>query len=165
MYSTVHIPEILALDNISNVTVFRKPEDAISSAINKYLQFDPESIDNIEGAARRDSLLYREYLDLATKNHKHLYIAQFEDITKNTLAHFEKIAEKFDLPLAKDYGAKFGELRMSGDLWSNRHDGHLPREKYPDRLFIEETVANLGFIQDLNDEYESFISNYVTFTS
>lgn len=166
MCSTVHMPEIFIVKSLPMVTVFRKPEDAIASLINKQLERSGEnfevSVSSVSEAARKEVTLYREYLKSATDNHNHLYIAKFDDITSNTLSHLLKIAQVFSLPIIENNKESFEAMVLQGDIWSNRYDGHLPREKGQTRMHIEEIVYTLSFVKELSSEYYDFIEDYAS---
>ena len=163
MYATVHIPEIFSVKELDNVTIFRKPEDAISSLINKQAQssfnIDKKEISNIS-----DEMcdLYRSYMSYAKINKDLIYIGKFEDLITNTVSHFENIAKKFNRKLNLDYESKFKNAEFLGNLWDDRYDGHVPRPKDEVRLDIEEKVGSLNIIKELNKEYEQFIFEYQT---
>jgi hypothetical protein len=166
MCSTVHMPEIFMVQELPMVTVFRKPEDAIASVINKQLERsgpDPiVSIDSVFQAATHEVALYKKYMIRATENQKHLYIAKFDDITKDTLNHLVRISEKFNLPTTDNYEQRFASIRLEGSVWSDQMDGHLPREKNDIRLKIEDIVSGLDFVKELNEEYYKFIQTHVS---
>ena len=163
MYATVHIPEIFSVKELDNVTIFRKPEDAISSLINKQLQPSVKiDMQTISSRSIPNCDLYRSYMDYAKKNKEIIYIGKFEDLITNTVNHFENIAKKFDRKLSLDYESKFKNAEFSGKLWEDRYDGHVPRHKDEIRLDIEEKVGSLKIIKELNKEYEEFIFKYQT---
>lgn len=163
-YSTVHIPEIFSIEEIHNITIFRKPEDAISSLINKQLESSAPgtiaSISNNSSHIDKHLVLYRKYMDYAEKYKDLIYIGKFEDLIENTVLHFENISKWCNKPLFSDYKERFERLSFSGRTWEDKHDGHIPREKSEDRIKIEEAVASLPKIQELNKEYLDFIEQY-----
>jgi hypothetical protein len=165
MYTTVHLPEIFIVKDLHFVTVFRKPEDALSSLVNKQLErrsgageLDEKLIISI---AEKEMPLYRKYLTEADSNSDHIYIAKFEDITKNTLNHFENISKRFNIDMIDDYERSFALMEPSGKIWSDQFDGHLPREKTETRILIETALSKSSSIQTLNSEYNSFIQKHV----
>jgi hypothetical protein len=163
MFATVHIPEIFSVKELDNVTIFRKPEDAISSLINKQSQssvnIDKEKIKSI---AFDSCNLYRQYINYAKTNKDLIYIGKFEDLVSNTVKHFESIAKKFQRNLKVDYEINFKSAEFLGNLWDDKFDGHVPRFKNNVRLDIEDKVKSLDFIKDLNKEYEDFINIFQT---
>jgi hypothetical protein len=163
MHSAVHIPEIFSIKELDNVTIFRKPEDAISSLINKqsqsYIKIEKEKIEDMcIGLCN----LYRKYISYAKINNDLIYIGKFEDLTTNTVCHFENIAKKFNRDLSLNYQEKFKNAQFLGKLWDDRYDGHIPRDKDEVRLDIEEKVKDLESIKALNKEYEDFINIFAT---
>lgn len=165
MNATVHIPEIFSVKELDNVTIFRKPEDAISSLINKQSQ-SSVMIEKEEISALSVSLceMYRTYIRYAKANKDLIYIGKFEDLITNTVKHFENVAKKFERELLFDYENRFKSSKFLGNLWDDRYDGHLPRPKDNIRLDIEEKVASLESIKELNKEYEEFIYVFGTKT-
>jgi hypothetical protein len=163
MTATVHIPEIFSVKELDNVTIFRKPEDAISSLINKqsqsYSKIEKEEIDRMTTSSCN---LYRSYIDYAKINKDLIYIGKFEDLITDTVKHFENIAKRFNRNLNLDYENKFKNAKFLGKLWDNKHDGHFPRPKDEIRLDIENKVKSLKYINELNKEYEDFINNFAT---
>lgn len=164
--TAVHIPEIFGVKDLDQITIFRKPEDAISSLINKQFNSTIEIEQYaIEREANRASDLYRKYMSYAKINKDLIYIGKFEDLTTNTVKHFENIAKRFNRELNKDYELKFKNAEFLGKVWDDRHDGHVPRPKDNVRLDIEDKVKALSFIKELNKEYEEFINNFETKSS
>jgi hypothetical protein len=163
MNATVHIPEIFSVKELDNVTIFRKPEDAISSLINKQSQSSVK-IEKEEIVLLSTPLceLYRKYISYAKANKDLIYIGKFEDLITDTVKHFENISKKFKRELLFDYKDSFNHAKFEGKLWDDRYDGHVPRPKNDVRVNIEENVKSLDFIQDLNKEYEEFIEIFAT---
>lgn len=163
MNATVHIPEIFSVKELDNVTIFRKPEDAISSLINKQSESSAK-IDKEEIALLTTPLceLYRNYISYAKANKDLIYIGKFEDLITNTVKHFENVAKKFKRELLFDYENRFKNAEFSGKIWDDRYDGHVPRPKDDIRLDIEEKVGSLESIKEINKEYEEFIKIFGT---
>jgi hypothetical protein len=163
MFATVHIPEIFSVKELDNVTIFRKPEDAISSLINKQSQSSIKvDINVVNRKAILACELYRSYINYAKINKDKIYIGRFEDLVEDTVKHFQNIAKKFNRDLKLDYELNFKNAKFSGKIWDDRYDGHVPRDKDEVRLDIEEKVRSLNIINELNKEYEDFIFEYQT---
>lgn len=167
MFATVHIPEIFQVKEIDNVTIFRKPEDAIASLMNKQLETSPDPSSGIPDEVMKDVVmgpiqLYRKYMDYATKYYDNIYIGRFEDLIGDTVQHFENVAKRFNQPLLDNYKERFAQKTFQGPMWQDRHDGHVPREKDELRLALEKSVAAVPAIQELNLEYADFIAKYAT---
>jgi hypothetical protein len=161
--TAVHIPEIFGVKNLDQITIFRKPEDAISSLINKQSKSNVKIEQyTVEREASRAFDLYKKYMSYAQINKDLIYIGKFEDLTTNTVKHFESIAKRFNRELNEDYELKFKNAEFLGKVWDDRYDGHIPRPKDEVRLDVEEKVKQLGFIQELNKEYEEFICLFAT---
>lgn len=161
--TTVHLPEIFSVKELHNVTVFRKPEDAIASLINKQNQnstkIEEQKLINLSIPLCD---LYRKYMNYAEKNKDLIYIGKFEDLINNTVKHFESIAKKFQKELLPNYENDFKNVKFSGKLWDDRYDGHMPRHKDEVRLDIEDKIKSFLFIQQLNKEYEEFVDIFAT---
>jgi hypothetical protein len=163
MHATVHIPEIFSIKELDNVTIFRKPEDAIASLINKQSKSDVEIEEStIMHESLRACDFYRKYMNCAVANKDSIYIGKFEDLITNTVKHFENIAKRFNRDLNPDYKLNFQNAEFLGKVWDDRYDGHVPRPKDKIRLDIEEKVKSLKYINELNKEYEDFINNFAT---
>ena len=161
--STAHMPEIFSVKEIGNVTIFRKPDEAISSLIMK--QSRPESNMNkeeIEQNVLKHLSLYKEYIDYARTNSNIIYIGRFESLISDTVKHFEDISNYFNIDMSPKYKDNFLNAKLSGKLWDDRYDGHMPRPKDSIRLDIEEQVISLSSIKDLNKDYEEFLYQYST---
>ena len=158
MYATVHIPEIFGVQNLDIVSIFRKPEDCISSLINK--QGNGARISDLDYSVEQSCKEYKEYMVGATKNYDRTYIVEFDDFTTNTVKHLIQISQQFNIVVHEDYSQRFDSLDLTGTLWVDELDGHLPRAKSDDRLRIESYVKSLDIVQDLNREYQSFIDIY-----
>ncbi len=164
-FSTVHIPEIFSVDELDNVTIFRKPEDAISSFINKQFKSSIKiDMASVTHKAINGCELYRSYMHHAKINKDKIYIGVFEDLIGDTVKHFENVAKKFNRDLDLNYKSNFKNVEFSGNLWDNKYDGHIPRDKDEVRLDIEEKVSSLNIIKKINKEYEDFILEYQTKT-
>lgn len=159
-YATVHIPQIFGTKDLDMISIFRKPEDAISSLINKKLETGSQSSltdTEIQKQCNEMSKEYKKYMFYAKEHATDTYIIKFDEFLSNPVDYFIDISNKFNKTLLKDYEISFKSLKFSGKLWEDKHDGHIPREKDDMRLFIDKTVGSLNFIQDLNQEYLDFI--------
>jgi len=164
MFATVHMPEIFSVKGIDNVTLFRKPEDAISSLIykNSPNQIMPDS--SILAQSKTKSEEYKVYIEYAIANHELIYIGKFDDLVNDPFNHFKNIAKKFNRTFFDDYEEKFIYLtsELTGTIWRDGYDGHIPRKKSDQRKRVEEIVKSSPLIQELNKEYEDFILKYET---
>jgi len=163
IYATVHIPEIFCVKELDNVTIFRKPEDAIASLIYKQSQssikMEKEILISLSIPLCE---MYKKYINYAKNNKDLIYIGKFEYLINDTVKHFENISKKFEKKLILNYKDNFKNAQFSGKLWDDRYDGHIPRPKNEIRLDIEEKINSFLFIQDLNKEYEDFIDIFET---
>ena len=162
MLSSVHMPEIYQVPEISNVAIFRKPEDSISSFLYKQLESirGEFSIDSVYGGAEKAFLRYEKYFYYATKYAQNIHIIDFKDAILDPLKEVEKIASKFNIPYfeGKDK-AQIGDIRFDNKkLWEDGHDGHMPREKSEVRLEIENAVSGFDFIKEANDMHNKIIN-------
>jgi hypothetical protein len=164
MLATVHMPQIFCVKDLDNVTLFRKPEDAISSLIYKNNPNQTLTDESIVIQARNSAEMYKVYMKYAKANADLIYIGKFDDLINDPFSHFKNIAKKFNRTVSFDYEKKFAEIQSSltDQLWTDEHDGHIPREKSDQRKHIEELVRSLPFVQELNKDYEEFILKYQT---
>ena len=164
MITAVHMPQIFSVKDIDNVTLFRKPEDAIASLIYKNERSQSTIDHSIIEATKNYADLYRVYIQFAIENSDLIYIGKFDDLVNDPINHFKNIAKKFKKPIFADYEQRFIKVksRLFGILWEDEYDGHIPREKSDQRKHIEQVVKSLPFIQELNQEYEEFILKYKT---
>jgi len=164
MFATAHMPQIFCVKDIDNVTLFRKPEDAISSLIYKQNLNQILDHNSITHGAKVGAEEYRVYVKYAIENADLIYIGNFDDLINDPLNHFKNVAKKFNRTLYPDYETRFisAKSQLTGTLWEDEYDGHIPREKSDHRKHIEEVVNSLPFIQELNQEYEEFILKYKT---
>ena len=165
-YATVHIPQIFGTKDLDMISIFRKPEDAIASLINKRLESNKQitvSTEGIQGQSKNLCNEYKQYLDGAEVHNKSTYIVNFDSFIKDPVKHFVDISNRFSKTLLKDYEESFSSLTFSGKLWEDQHDGHVPREKDATRLLIEDIVSSMDCISHLNDEYRSFIQQYESY--
>jgi hypothetical protein len=159
--TVVHIPEIYSAKEVINVAIFRKPEDCIASVIYKNTEGNVDN-EGIEYIALRECNQYKKYIKYAKFSHEQIYIAKFDEIIEDSLTHFVNINKIFNAPLTENYEEKFNSIDRSGQMWTDKYHGHYPREKDDNRKNIDSIVGSLGFIKDLNQEYEEFISKYKT---
>lgn len=165
-YSTVHIPQIFGTNGLDMVSIFRKPQDAISSLINKKFEIKKDINIKYEDIVEQSDELckeYRKYIFYAKQHYRSMYIVKFDDLINDPIKHFCNIADKFNRTMLKDYHESFNSLTFTGKLWDDKHDGHIPREKDQVRISVEEIVSGLNSINDLNLEYEDFIKAYKSY--
>jgi hypothetical protein len=162
--SAVHMPEIFHVEGLYNVSIFRLPEDAISSLINKTREYSEISMNEGRGDAERISFMasqasekYDKYLDLAKENIDKIQVISFSELIENYPSVIDKIAKRFSLKVNEGYESKI-YMDKSSNIWSDRYDGHAPREKDETRVKIEEIVRSLKQVQMLNLKYEKLLS-------
>ena len=162
--SAVHLPEIYGVDGLYNVAVFRKPEDSISSLINKSREYYPVSTEDgvldtqhISHVVQTSLDTYSTYLEKATLNLDKIQVIVFKDLIQDYETAFKTIAAKFSLNLNDNYQSKVN-LNYSSDIWSNKYDGHAPRESDEIRLEIEKFVSSLDSVKEMNDRYFELLS-------
>lgn len=164
MITAVHMPEIFSVKNIDNVTVFRKPEDVISSLIYKNNRDKSVTDSIIKLQAKGHADLYKVFIKNAIESVDLIYIGKFEDLINDPVTHFKNVAKKFNKPIFPDYEKRIVDVKsqLVGKLWEDEYDGHVPRQKSDERIKIEEIVKSMPFLQELNKEYEEFIAKYRT---
>lgn len=162
--SALHLPEIFQVKEIYNVSIFRKPSDAISSLINKSrehtdLTNKDGQIDNFkfEYSLTRSIKSYISYLDAAESHFDNIQIVSFDDLSKDYKTVVEQISARYTLPINDGYEKNL-VFDTNKPIWSDKFDGHLPREKDDMRLEIEKLVTSSEQINKLNSRYASLIS-------
>ena len=164
MISAVHMPQIFSVKDLHNVTLFRKPEDAISSVIYQNNLNDTIGDRLIIQRAKTETEKYKVYMKFAIESADLIYIGNFNDLINDPINHFKNIGKKFNRKVFADYEKRFINIKskLVGATWEDEYDGHIPREKSDQRKHIEQIVKSLPFIQELNQEYEEFILKYKT---
>ena len=161
MLSSVHMPEIYQVAEISNVAIFRKPEDSISSFLYKQLESSRGefSIDGVFGSAEKAFLRYQKYFYYAKKYAHNIHIVDFENATLDPIKEIEKIATRFSLPYFEGREkATISDIKFDDkNLWEDGHDGHMPRGKSDIRLEIEDVVSGFDFIKEANGMHYEII--------
>lgn len=162
--SAVHMPEIFHVNGLYNVSVFRKPEDAIASLINKTREnsditdklgnLDSDKIFYISSQALDK---YERYVNSAKESLDNIHLVRFDDLVSDYNSVIEGIAKRFFLKINDGYQSKIS-LAKSSPIWASKYDGHTPREKDETRKRIEEFVASLSRIQKANVDYENLLS-------
>jgi hypothetical protein len=161
--SAVHMPEIFGVDGLYNVSIFRKPEDAIASLVNKTREHSSlvtidGAIDKqmIEAIALTASKKYQKYLDLAKKNSGDVHVVPFTKLMLDYDSVIKGISERFSIPINENYSGAIS-LDGSSPIWSSKYDGHIPRDKDSIRGDIEKIVSLMPEIQELNKTYDDFL--------
>jgi hypothetical protein len=162
--ATVHIPQIFGVEDLNQVTLFRKPVDAIASLI--YKQNPDQIIEDrfIINNAEKEVEHYREYIKYATMHHDKIYIGRFDDLANDPVGHFKDIAKRFDyliLPRCEENVLNIPRT-LTDNLWTDEYDGHYPRNKSDQRQRIEEVLAPCSFLEELRLEAEEFLAKYQT---
>lgn len=160
METPVHMPQIFKIEELYNVTIFRKPEDAISSLILK--NNGKNSLARLDDEYKAYVDFYKEYLNCAKINKDLIYIGKFDNLITDTVKHFENISKYFKIPLKENYRSNFENVQFIGKFWQDEYYGHMPRPKDLFRIELEKNVSNLPLIKELNQEYEDFIKQYAT---
>lgn len=160
---SIHIPEVLSVNYLNQISVFRKPEESIASYIMTKYPLSNNPIFDTKSIQLSDYLeLYTKYMFYAEKNKDSILIVKFNNIIDNEIQYFEHISKKFSIPLADRYEIKFKSMDFSSNPWTDTYTGGYPRKKDEIRLKIEDELKNIKLVQDLNTEYEDFIKNSET---
>ncbi len=157
--STAHLPEIFGVKELSHISIFRNPADAIASLMNKLKEnssfpgIDGEDI-NISVAAAIET--YDKYLSAVTNNLDNVHVVLFEDLESDYKKVIDSISNRFSLVAREGYEERVA-LDKTRSLWTNRYDGHLPRKKDELRLSIEEQVSSMESVHGLTERYHAFL--------
>ena len=159
--STAHLPEIFSVKELYHVSIFRNPADAIASLLNKlrehssFLEKDGKL--DIEFAVTKAINTYDMYLDSVFKNLENVHVVLFEDMAKNYHATIESISKRFSLLTNTNYQERIS-LDKDSPIWTDKYDGHMPRDKDEMRLRIEEQVYLMDSIHLLTERYQAFLA-------
>ena len=144
---------------------FRNPYDSIPSAIVKArvdtgLSFEPGELDNIDATIEWYAKEYLEAIKEAKANQSNIYLGRSEDAMQDPISVITDIAQFFGLKIQSKQLSNdqvIEQIRKTMlDTEKTRdnngtvivehlmtdHDGHLPREKIPGRILMDEIVKN-----------------------
>lgn len=161
--STAHLPEIFSVRNLHHVCVFRQPSEAIASLVNKTrensaLETTSGALDleKINQTVSRAIATYESYLENVSNNLDKVELVLFSNLTLDYRPAINSIAERFSLQINENYESGIS-LDPSSPIWSDKYDGHMPREKDNTRLEIESVVRSINAVQGLNYKYQKFL--------
>jgi hypothetical protein len=159
--STAHLPEIFGVKDLYHVSVFRKPEEAIASLLNKHREHfvfqDISGKLDIDNAVETSISTYDKYIDAVSNNLGNVHVVLFEDIKLDYRPVIQSISDKFSIKIKNGYENRFS-LDESSPIWADKYDGHLPRERDALRLRIEEQVSSMDSILRLTERYHTFLA-------
>jgi hypothetical protein len=161
--STAHLPEIFSVPSLQHVCIFRDPSEAIASLVNKTREYSALEANSgalnlakITETVSRAITTYESYLENVSNNLDKVELVLFSNLTVDYRPVINSIAERFSLQINKDYESKIS-LDPSSPVWSDKYDGHMPREKDNTRLEIESAVRSINAVQGLNYKYQKFL--------
>lgn len=158
--STAHLPEIFGVKELFHISIFRNPADAIASLLNKLKEnsnFPGIDGEDINIAVAKAIEAYDKYLDAALNNLDNVHVVLFKDLESDYRAVINSISNRFSLTAREGYEDHV-VLDKTRSLWTNKYDGHLPREKDISRLTIEGQVSSMDSVHLLTERYHSFLS-------
>lgn len=159
--STAHLPEIFSVKELSYVSIFRNPPDAIASLMNKlrengvvsrrdgYSYFDIVAKEAVE--------TYKKFINAVENNLDNVSVIRFEELVNDYQSVIKAISDKFSIVINQGYEANIS-LDGASPIWSDKYDGHGPREKDGIRLAIEERVFSMPMVCDLTERYQDFLT-------
>jgi len=164
---------------------FRNPYESLPSYVIKARvdcgalinKEDPtDLVDNIKIFARE----YLETIKHAKANRSNLYLGKSEDMMQDPIGKIKDIALFFDIEITSNHFSDNEEIikeiknRMTNtektrvdkdgqtitETLMSDHDGHLPREKTQDRIFLDNLIqeVDLKIVRDCYEEYLSIES-------
>ncbi len=165
--------------------LFRNPYESIPSHVVK-ARVDCGALinkDNPSDLVDNINVFAREYLDAIKKakaNRSNLYIGKSEDIMNDPIGKIKDIALFFNINITNNHFSNNEEViqeikkRMTNtektrvdqfgteiveNLMSS-HDGHMPREKTQDRVFLDNLIQEVEskIVKECYDEYMSIES-------
>ena len=161
---------------------FRNPYDSIPSTIikSRVEWGSPIGVDNIGDLENSIKFSAKEYLDAikeAKANASNIYIGKFEDMMNDPIGTITDIALFFDFEVHNKQVSNNNQIveeikskmintertRVDKDGLTivenlmTSHDGHLPREKTEQRVFLDELIKklNLDIVTECYKEYLS----------
>ena len=164
---------------------FRNPYNSIPSTIVKSridsgLSFDEDQLEEIKYSIENFAKEYLTAIKEAKANHSNIYIGKSEDMMKNPVGTIKDIALFFNLNIIEnaplinrevnnEIRIKMTEEKRTRvykdgkviiETLMSDHDGHMPREKIKERVFMDNLVKELNFdiVRDCYNEYMSIIS-------
>ena len=124
--TVVHVPELIGVDEVLSVTIFRDPIKAICSNIFKYIGVFgmPENLSSMVEAEESD---YIRYVKAVQKTKS--YAVDFNLLSKEPVNEVKKFLSHHGLgcyknPSFDDIDSVFKKHKYENDL----HNGHFPRE-------------------------------------
>jgi hypothetical protein len=159
--SSAHLPEIFGVKELYHVSIFRNPSDAIASLLNKLREHSTFLEKNgrldIDFPVAKAIETYDKYINAVINNLDNVHVVRFEDLVRDYRQVIEGISNRFSLVSNKGYDDQIVLDKLS-PIWSDKYDGHMPREKDDIRLRIEEQVSSMSIVHDLADRYNAFLS-------
>ena len=158
--STAHLPEIFGVKELSHISIFRNPADAIASFLNKLKEnstFPGIDGEDVDVAVAKAIDVYDKYINAVLDNLDNVHVVLFEDLESDYRTVISSISNRFSLVARAGYEDRV-VLDKARSLWTNRYDGHLPREKDSSRLILEDQVSSMESIHRLAERYHSFLS-------
>lgn len=158
---------------------FRNPYDCISSTvvktrIDKTFDFDNDS--ELKEDINAWSGKYLETIKEAKANSSNLYLGKSEDFMSDPISTLKDIALFFGFTLNNDLPTNEQIIKTVEErLWSTQrtridkfnnaivetlmsgHDGHMPREKIPERVIVDNLIQEFEF-KDLDECYNEYMS-------
>jgi hypothetical protein len=163
--STAHLPEIFGVSELQHVSIFREPSEAIASLVNKTREhsgiqtasgaLDIEKIDEIVSRAIKT---YESYLENVENNLDSVHVVLFSNLIADYDQVINSIAKRFSLQIKQDYDFEIS-FDPSSPIWSDKYDGHMPRDKDDTRLEIESAVRSINAVKELSNKYRRFLDN------
>ena len=161
MLVSLHIPHIIDNKNLKTVVIIRNPYEAIASHVhmttsgrNKNITF----VDDLLKTYTQDYMLYTENA-YENKDSDHLYIMDFNKMKDDPIGQLDLVFDKFKIEDLSDFKKNEHNILdyiknefTQGGL-TQEHDGHIPREKSSNRLWIEDYVQNSELLVDAYQSY------------
>lgn len=168
--------------NQKQAVFFRNPFESIPSTVVKTRVDWDKGFDNLEELGNNIDHSAREYLTAikeAKKNTSNIYIGKSEDMIIDPIATIKDIALFFDFEIKENHGltneqvyeyvkhqmentektrvGRHGETIV--ETLMSKHDGHLPREKIPQRVLMDNLIQELDsdIVQECYNEYVTII--------
>lgn len=165
--ATIHIPELFRVPGLCQVSIFRNPKESFASLINKHMEFSNHHdaiVEYIPHAIKKAAEQYLDYYDEISQNINNVYVLDFEKVQADPILANKEIANYFNIEYLEgreDYS--YNDIQFTDHrLWSDKYDGHMPREKSQIRLLIEKEVCKIEEMSDLEQIHYEILNKSKT---
>lgn len=164
--TSIHLPQIIGIDEAITVSIVRNPIDCISSNLYKGLFFnEKEILNNLESQIKKESEIFLIYLNQIIN--KKPYVIDFNSLIQDVQQEVKVFLENIGIPSLKQETKESHEIIniLKKSSKSNNHslkyEQHFPRGIHLDDQYqnIKKSVYNNDACKEAESIYLTFISN------